>query len=185
MVRRDLAVLVLCGFLLLLPAIFLVDRFNPDEPREAEISREMWESGDLVVPHFDGCPFLDKPALFYCTVRLTSRIQALPAEAAGRLPSVLAAIGLLAVAYFIGLELYDRRTARAAALLLLTTFQFWWLARRVMLDMTLALFVGAAMLCFLKGERTPVPVQRFRWLLLGGAACAGAVMSKGLIGLLI
>src|SRR6059036_3784642 len=129
MVRRDLAALTLCGVLLLLPAIFLVDLFNPDEPREAEIAREMRSSGDLLVPHFNGCPFLEKPPLFYWTVWLTSRIRALPAEAAGRLPSVLAAIGLLAVAYFIGLELYDRRTARAASLLLLTTFQFWWLAR--------------------------------------------------------
>src|SRR2546422_6819908 len=117
MVRRDLALLVLCGFLLLLPAIFLIDLFNPDEPREAEIAREMRDSGDLVVPHFDGCPFLEKPPLFYWAVWLTSRIPALPPEAAGRLPSVLAAVGLLLVTYLIGRELYDRRTARAAALL--------------------------------------------------------------------
>src|SRR5436190_663430 len=39
--KRDLALLLLAGALLLLPAAAAVDVFNPDEPREAEIAREM------------------------------------------------------------------------------------------------------------------------------------------------
>ena len=37
--KRDLALLLFAGALLLVPAAAVVDVFNPDEPREAEIGR--------------------------------------------------------------------------------------------------------------------------------------------------
>jgi 4-amino-4-deoxy-L-arabinose transferase-like glycosyltransferase len=181
--KRDLALLLLAGALLLIPAAAAVDFFNPDEPREAEIAREMRASGDLIVPRFDGCPFLEKPPLFYWCALVAARLPLAIPELEMRLPSILAALGLLAITYLMGSELFDRRTGRAGAALLLTTFQFWWLGKRALLDMTLALFVGAVMLAFLLGYRRPG--RRATWFLVGGAAAAGAVLTKGLIGLLI
>lgn len=181
--KRDLALLLFAGALLLVSAAAAVDVFNPDEPREAEITREMGVSGDLVVPRFDGCAFLEKPPLFYWCALAAARIPFGIPELAMRLPSIAAALGLLGIVYLLGRELFDRRTGRAAAALLLTTFQFWWLGKRALLDMTLAFFVGAVMLAFLLGHRRPA--RRARWFLIGGMAGAGAVLTKGLIGLLI
>src|SRR5439155_1801495 len=94
---KDIATIVLGAALLILPGLAAVDVFNPDEPREAEIAREMRASGDLVVPTFNGCPFLEKPPLFYWGVGLAAKLQFLREEAIVRLPSVLAAISLLLV----------------------------------------------------------------------------------------
>lgn len=180
---RDIGGIVLAAFLLLVPGAALVDLFNPDEPREAEIAREMAVSRDVIVPHFNGCPFLEKPPLFYWCVLTAGKIPGLSMEMAARTPSILAALGLLIVTYGFGRELFDRRTGRAAALLLLTTFQFWWLGKRALLDMTLAFFIGAALWFFLMAERRPL--LRGRFLVVAGLAASGAALTKGLIGLLI
>ena len=42
------------------------DLWTPDEPREAEISREMWLAPS-VVPTLNGRPFIEKPPLYYWT----------------------------------------------------------------------------------------------------------------------
>jgi 4-amino-4-deoxy-L-arabinose transferase-like glycosyltransferase len=181
--KRDLGLLLLAGALLLVPAAAAVDVFNPDEPRESEIAREMRASGDPVVPRFDGCAFLEKPPLFYWCALAAAKLPLGIPELEMRLPSILAALGLLGVTYVLGRELFDRRTGRAGAALLLTTFQFWWLGKRALLDMALAFFVGAVMLAFLLGYRRPS--RRTAYFLIGGAAAAGAVLTKGLIGLLI
>ena len=39
--------------------------WSPDEPREAEMSREMLESGFSAMPTLGGEPFLEKPPLFF------------------------------------------------------------------------------------------------------------------------
>ncbi len=39
--------------------------WGPDEPREAEIAREIFETGSYVVPRFSGLPFVEKPPLYY------------------------------------------------------------------------------------------------------------------------
>src|SRR5258706_13998415 len=70
-------------------ALPLVD---PDEGRNAEVAREMAVSGDFVVPHLAGMPYLDKPpALFWATalaIRVAGRTPwavRLPAALAGAL----------------------------------------------------------------------------------------------------
>ena len=49
---------------------FLIPGFNhglwrPDEPRVAGTCAEMARTGDYIVPHLNGRPFLEKPPLYY------------------------------------------------------------------------------------------------------------------------
>lgn len=42
----------------------------PDEGRNAEVGREMKESGAWLVPTYNGVDYLDKPAFYFKTVAL-------------------------------------------------------------------------------------------------------------------
>ena len=39
--------------------------WTADEPREAEIAREMAAGGSWIIPHLAGVPFVEKPPLYY------------------------------------------------------------------------------------------------------------------------
>src|ERR1700723_1348399 len=44
---------------------------QPDEGRNAEVAREMKESGAWLSPTYDGITYLDKPAFYFKTVALS------------------------------------------------------------------------------------------------------------------
>src|SRR5512143_4066017 len=48
------------------------DLWNPDEPRYAQVTREMVTGGDWVLMHFNGNVYPDKPPLFFWLVALSS-----------------------------------------------------------------------------------------------------------------
>ena len=88
----------LTGVAFLLAAVLFFVRLgdlpliDPDEGRNAEVAREMAESGAWVVPTFNAIPYLDKPALYFRAVALsfgafgrseTDRPPALRAERRG------------------------------------------------------------------------------------------------------
>ena len=58
--RAGLAALALST---LLPFLSPRPFFSPDEAFYAQVAREMAETGDYVVPRFDGQPWLEKPPL--------------------------------------------------------------------------------------------------------------------------
>src|SRR5215468_1307118 len=72
----QLAVIVgVCAFLFYfgLGAFGLV---GADEPRYAQIAREMWARHDWIVPTLNGQPWLEKPALLYWKVMAATRFWA-------------------------------------------------------------------------------------------------------------
>ncbi len=48
------------------------DLWNPDEPRYAEVAREMVINGDWVLMHYNGDVYPDKPPLFFWLIGLSS-----------------------------------------------------------------------------------------------------------------
>ena len=69
-----------------------------DEPRYAQIAREMLARRDWITPVLNGAPWLEKPALYYWCAALSYKIFGV-SDWAARLPSALFATALVVVIY--------------------------------------------------------------------------------------
>ena len=157
-----LAVVALAA-LLLGTSLGRLDLLNPDEGRHAEIAREMLASGHYVTPYLHGQPYGDKPVLFHWMVAASLACFGANAAAA-RLPSVLAALLVVAlVARGLG-DPRERGASRVAALLLATTPAFVALGRFVIIDMTLAATLTVALLGLGRWWLAPHPRVGSPWI---------------------
>ncbi|MCE0498600.1 MAG: glycosyltransferase family 39 protein [Methylacidiphilales bacterium] len=110
------ALLVFFGVLLLsLPQAALLPLLDRDEPRFAEASREMFQSGNYIVPTFNHAPRYAKPPLIYWCQTFCFGIFGENAFAA-RLPSLLATAGTALLLFMWGDRLGNRPMGLAAAL---------------------------------------------------------------------
>ncbi|QMS91593.1 glycosyltransferase family 39 protein [Nostoc edaphicum CCNP1411] len=134
------------------------------EPLFAEASRQMFVTGDWITPFFNGDTRFDKPALIYWCQAIAYYIIGVN-EWAVRLPSAIAAFGLVCLAFYtvhwyLGkqdeLEQVSRPTRRystsfmAAALMALNGETIIW-ARIGVSDMLLTGCMASALLCFFLG----------------------------------
>jgi 4-amino-4-deoxy-L-arabinose transferase-like glycosyltransferase len=97
--RADTLLLVaFCGFLFFygLGAFGLL---GADEPRYAQVAREMLERSDWVTPTLQGKPWLEKPVLYYWEAMVSFRAFGITDRAA-RLPAAFDAALLVAAVYF-------------------------------------------------------------------------------------
>jgi 4-amino-4-deoxy-L-arabinose transferase-like glycosyltransferase len=106
-------------------------------------ARGMVETGDWLVPRYQGEPFFDKPALTYWLMAAAFRGFGF-SLGAGRLVSALAALAAVAVTAWLGRLLLGRRPAVYGALTLGTTFLVLSFGRVAMSDMLLTLWCTLA-----------------------------------------
>ncbi|HEX8070803.1 MAG TPA: glycosyltransferase family 39 protein [Pyrinomonadaceae bacterium] len=161
-----------------------------DEPRYAQVAREMYARGDLVTPTLGGHTWFEKPALPYWTAAAAYRLFGVT-ELSARLGT--AAAGLLTVLLLgalagacerrAGGELRGLRvtvTGVAASCAGLLVF-----SRALNFDSFITLAVTGALTCFYLAEMTAEEKAR-RWCRAGCYACVGAgLLSKGLLGVVL
>ncbi len=146
-----------------------------------DAARAMVESGDWLVPHYEGKPFFDKPILSYWLMAVAMEAFGVT-PAAGRLVAVLSTLGLVCATVWLGTLLFDRRSALAGGVVLATTLAFLSFARVAMSDMLLALLSTVAVSLAVLAYRPGAP--RFVVPLLGAVAGLGFA-TKGPIAVLI
>jgi 4-amino-4-deoxy-L-arabinose transferase-like glycosyltransferase len=181
---RDLAILVvLIGALF---GLMLGGRplSVPDEGRYVEISREMAVTGDYVTPRLNGVKYFEKPALFYWLESFSIRLFGLNEFTLRLWPAIFALLGCLTV-YGAGRRLYGRATGLIAAAVLATSVLYYALSRLIILDMPLTFFLSAALFSFLIGTHEPRGLKRRLYMWAFYAFSAFAVLTKGLIGIVI
>jgi 4-amino-4-deoxy-L-arabinose transferase-like glycosyltransferase len=154
--------------------------FEPDEGRYAEIPREMIESGDYITPKLNYVKYFEKPVLTYWMSAASFKIFG-ENEFAARLPSALCALLGIAVVWGLGTRIFGRRTGVLSAVMLGTSLLYFAIGTITLTDMPVSLFITAAMAAFYFGA---LSADR-RWYLLCYAAMALAVLTKGLIGVVL
>jgi 4-amino-4-deoxy-L-arabinose transferase-like glycosyltransferase len=142
-VTRNQTWLALAGLLALSFLGLARDLWTPDEPREAEIAREMWLA-PTIVPRLNGERFIEKPPLYYWTVAGAYALLGGPSPAAARAVSALAAFGTLVMVLFWGGRAFSPVVGLAAAVGLATSAQFMWTSHWIVMDSLLMLFTTAA-----------------------------------------
>lgn len=142
--------LALLTFALYLPGFFAMPVVDRDEARFAQASRQMVESGNVVVPMVLGRPRLNKPPLVYWAQ--SAVVWCLAAGDARRdaawmyrVPSLLAGIGSVLLTWRLGRRLFDARAAWLAGLLLAACPIMFWEAHQARADMLLVLWTTLSM----------------------------------------
>jgi len=178
-----ITLLVLLCYFILFPNIGRWDLNNPDEPRYAQVAREMLKTGNYLVPHLGAEAYPHKPPLFFWLIALCSIKAGDVTAASARLPSALAALGIILLTYFLGRKLYNPFTGFVAGLILFTAIEFFWLASRAHLDMTLSFWIVLSLFLFYCGYTDK---QGGKWFYLMSYFFMGlAVLTKGPVGVII
>src|SRR5476651_822652 len=113
---RKWALLVFFAVLLLsVPQAALLPLLDRDEPRFAEASREMLQSGNFIVPTFNHAPRYAKPPLIYWCQAASFTLFGENAFAA-RLPSLLATAGTALILFVWGTRIGSAQMGLGAAL---------------------------------------------------------------------
>ena len=172
--------LLVLGLVLFLPGIGGRDLWNPDEPRYAEVTREMRQSGDFFVPHLNGKIYSEKPPLLFWSIAAASLATGEVGPVAARLPSLAAAIVTLFLLFGMAQRLFDRRVAWWSVSILATSGRILWQARVGQIDMLLLCLVTLAMYFFVRGwlEHRPGFFRLFF------VAAGLGTLAKGPVGLL-
>ncbi len=166
---------------------------GPDEPRYAQVAREMAASGDFVTPRLHGEPWFEKPILYYWLAALAYKALGV-SELAARLPSALAGLlGVFAV-FFVGRHWVSARCGIAAALILAASPLYFSLARAASTDMLLTSALTMCLSCLYFGllldgrrinENTALPARSSPWIYGVYIFLALAVLAKGPVGLVL
>jgi len=184
--RRELLVLgVFCGFFFFygLGAFGLV---GADEPRYAQVAREMLQRNDWVTPTLNGQPWLEKPVLYYWGA-ISSYWLFGVRDWAARVPAAVSASLMVAGVYLLvrrlraGYEFSGALTATTSA----AVFGF---ARGAGTDMPLAACFTLAMLAwfawFSGVEREKLWLAAF-YFFIAAATLAKGPVAPGLAGIII
>jgi 4-amino-4-deoxy-L-arabinose transferase-like glycosyltransferase len=126
------------------------DLWNPDEPRYAQVTREMVNGGDWILMHYNGTVYSDKPPLFFWLVGLSSSLWQGFTSFSVRFPSAFFGTITVLITFLLGRSLFSSRTGFLSGLILATSFEFAFLSARANIDTTLTFFTTASLFCFLK-----------------------------------
>jgi len=158
--------------------------FEPDEGRNAEKAREILLLNDWVTPHENFYPVLDKPIFFYWLIALFYQLFGV-SEWTARLPSLLSALGCVFLIYRFSRVYWGRWVALWSALILVTSVEFFILARTVIFDMPLTFCETVALLAFYEAKQSENRRRRAALCLAMYLALGAGTLIKGLVALVI
>ena len=160
---------------------------DPDEGMYAEIAREMWVTGDWIIPRFNGVPYVEKPPLIYWFTAATYALLG-PSELSARLWKVVPTLGTIVMTYVLGRRLFSEAVGILSALILATTLGSFLFSRITQMDPLLVFGITMSAYAIVRvGGRSSAGADSIGtsasflfWL-----GIAIGAMSKGLPGLML
>jgi 4-amino-4-deoxy-L-arabinose transferase-like glycosyltransferase len=140
-----------CGFLFFFGLSYF-GLLGADEPRYAQVAREMLERHDWITPTLGGQPWLEKPILYYWQAILSYKVFGV-SDWAARLPSAVDAT-LMVLAIFLFLRRFRAGTELDGALITASAAGMIGFARAASMDMPLAATFTIAMLAWYAWHET-------------------------------
>jgi 4-amino-4-deoxy-L-arabinose transferase-like glycosyltransferase len=168
--------LAMLGFRTLVP---------PDEGRYAEMAREMWLTGDWITTRLNGIKYFEKPPLQTWMNALSFTAFGL-GEWQARLWTGLCGLGGVLLTAHTGKKVFNARVGLYGGLVLGSSL-FWVACSQIdSVDMGLSGMMTLALCALLIAQRDDAGAgERRNWMLACWAAMALAVLSKGLIGIVL
>ena len=158
---------------------------NPDEGRYSEIPREMVASGDWLTPRLNGIKYFEKPALQYWATAAAFTVFGEHHWSARLWPALTGFLGVLATA-FATAKLFGPQAGLIAGAVLAGSVLWNVIGHVNTLDMGVSFFLAAAVFALCLGQRDQAsPRESRRWQDAAWVLLALAVLSKGLIGLVL
>ena len=169
-----MAALIFLGCIISPPALM-----DDVDAVQAQIARNMLQSGDWVTARLDGIAYLEKSPLKYWMMAVAFWIFG-PHDWAARIPIALATVLLCWVTAQFGAWAFGKRTGTYCGIVLASCVGLWLFTRILIPDSTLTLAVTVALWSMLRAldEEEAYPG---RWAMLMWAAMGTGLLLKGLI----
>jgi 4-amino-4-deoxy-L-arabinose transferase-like glycosyltransferase len=159
--------------------------FAPDEGRYAQIPQAMLATGDWITPRLNGFKYFEKPPLQYWATAVIYKLFGEDEWTARLWPALVGFLGAGVVAW-IGTVSAGRRVGGLAGFMLATSLGYFVAGQYLTLDMGLTFFLTCALAFLIEAQSAELPDRaRTRWMLLVWGALACAVLSKGLVGIVL
>ncbi|RQS18672.1 glycosyltransferase family 39 protein [Burkholderia sp. Bp8998] len=156
-----------------------------DEGRYAEMAREMFVTGDWITPRYNGYKYFEKPPLQTWLNALTFAWFGI-GEWQARLYTGLASFAGVLLVGFAGARLFNPLSGLLAAVVLACSPYWNLMGHFNALDMGLAFWMTLSLCSLLLAQRPGLQAGAVRgWMWACWAAMALAVLSKGLVGLIL
>lgn len=172
---KVLSVLLGLAVVIIFMGIGLRSPWPADEPRFAEVAREMVTTGNWFFPIRGGELYPDKPPVFMWGIAffywLTGNMKI-----AFLLPNALASLVTLVCVYDIAAKLWNVRTARVAGLLLMLVPQFILQAKTAQIDAMVVCWITVAMYGLLRHLYVKAD---WRWVAFSGFFMGLGIITKG------
>ncbi len=165
-------VLGFCAFLFFY-GLSVFGLVGADEPRYAQVAREMFERHDWITPTLGGSPWLEKPVLYYWEAILAYKIFGV-SDWAARLPSAFSATCMVLAIYFF-LRRFRPGSQLDGALMTASCAAMIGFSRAAATDMPLAANLVIALLCWFAFFES----RQRRWLALSYLFLGLAMLAKG------
>lgn len=160
-----------------------VGLLGPDEPRYAQVAREMMDRGDWITPTLLGRTWFEKPALVYWLMGISYRLFGV-SEWAVRFPSACLALCGVLWMYWLGTRVQSQRFGFWTAAVLASSCFYFGFARGGTFDLPLTVCVSVTLGAFLWWDLAPTRTDH-RWLWVFYFFLGISLLAKGLIGLVL